>query len=122
MDKDFHRTFTKCPCCGSEDRFLEALANELKERGLAREDWNFHYDVRQGIVVDKAKAEAIPVGSEIPGYGVATDICMNCGCLYAVDITRIGGKKSILPVQQMPPNRAERRRDAGSGGSPFSLS
>ncbi len=111
MDKDFSRQFSKCPCCGSEDRFLEQLGNELKERGLARDEWNFHMDVKQGVVIDPAKEAAIPIGSEMPSYGFQTDICMDCGCLYAVDITRSDVKKSIAPPQIIPPNRAQRRRD-----------
>lgn len=122
MDKDFHRKFTKCPCCGSEDRFLEQLGNELKARGLAREDWHFHLDVKQGIVIDKTKEAAIPIGSEIPGFGIMTDICMDCGCIYAIDITRIDVKKSVTVAPPIPPNRAERRRDARDLGSAFSPS
>ena len=116
MEKDFHRTFTKCPCCGSEDRFLEQLGNELKDRGLAREEWNFHMDVKEGIVLDQKKVAAIPIGSEVPGYGFMTDICMDCGCIYAVDITRTDAKASIAPMPPMLPNRAQRRRDARGEG------
>ena len=116
MDKDFHRTFTKCPCCGSEDRFLEQLGNELKARGLAREDWNFHLDVKQGVVVDKNREAAIPIGSELPGYGIMTDICMDCGCIYAIDLERRVAEKTIDPNM---PNRAQRRRDAREGGFLF---
>lgn len=125
MNKDFHKEFKKCPCCGSEDRFLEQLGNELKARGLAREEWNFHLDVKQGVVLDRTKEAAIPIGSEVPGYGIMTDICMNCGCIYAVDITRNDVKKSIAPAGQTPPNRGQRRRDARGGiepGNPFSQS
>ncbi len=119
MDKDFHRTFTKCPCCGSEDRFFEQLGNTLKERGLAREDWNFHLDVKQGAVVDPTKEAAIPIGSEVPGYGIITDVCMACGCIYAIDLTRNDVKKSVAPAQQIPPNRADRRRMGREGPEPI---
>ena len=121
MDKNFRRTFAKCPCCGSEDRFLEQLGNELKARGLAREDWNMHLGVKQGVVVDQTKEATIPIGSEVPGYGIMTDICMDCGCIYAIDITRNDVKKTVTPAQMMPPNRAQRRRDSREG-PPFSLS
>ena len=119
MDKDFHKEFNKCPCCGSEDRFLEQLGNELKERGLAREDWSFHLDVRQGIVVDPTKQDAIPIGSEVPEYGFKTDICMECGCVYAIDLTRKDVKKQVAPPQMTPPNRAQRRRMGREGGPPL---
>jgi len=117
MDKDFRRTFTKCPCCGSEDRFFEQLGNELKARGLAREEWNFHLDVREGVVVDPTKEAAIPIGSEVPSFGIITDVCMNCGCVYAIDLIRHDVKKTVAPAQMIPPSRAQRRRDAR--GQPF---
>ena len=123
MEKDFHREFTKCPCCGSEDRFLEQLGNEMKERGLAREEWHMCLDVKEGPVVDQTKEAAIPIGSEVPGYGYMTDICMDCGCIYATALKRIDVKKGIAPAQQIQPNRAQRRRDARGGiFSPFSPS
>ena len=127
MEKNFHRTFTKCPCCGSEDRFFEQLGNELKARGLAREEWNFRLDVKQGVVVDQIRESTIPIGSEVPGYGIMTDTCMNCGCVYAVDLTRSDVKKSLAPTTQMPPNRAQRRRvdrggrEGGAASGPFVL-
>ncbi|KKN54539.1 hypothetical protein LCGC14_0591310 [marine sediment metagenome] len=120
MEKDFHKEFSNCPSCGSEDRFLEQLGNELKERGLARPEWSFHMDVRQGVVLDPTKEAALPIGSEIPGYAFKTDICMGCGCIYATDITRADLKKQVMPPQIIPPNRAQRRRDARE--FPFSSS
>ena len=108
MDKNFKKSFTKCPCCGSEDRFLEQLGDELKARGLARPECSFHLDIRQGVVIDQAKEAAVPIGSEIPAYGLVTDICMNCGCIYAIDLTRSDAKKTIAPQPPLP--RAERRR------------
>lgn len=100
MEKNFHKTFIICPVCGSPDRFLEQLGDELKERGLARPEWIFHLDVRQGPVIDPAKQQAIPIGSEVPAYGLMTDICMNCGVVYAVDVTRMDAKQELGP---MPP-------------------
>ena len=117
MDKDFHKKFSKCPSCGSEDRFLEQLGNELKERKLARDEWNMRWDFRQGVVADQAKAKSIPIGSELPGFEVATDICMNCGCMYATSLTRISGKIGIVPPPPITPNRADRRRIEKLGGN-----
>ena len=110
MEKDFHREFTKCPQCGSEDRFLEELGKELKERGVAREEWNMHLDVKEGHVVDEAKEAAIPIGSDVPAFGIITDICMNCGCIYASVLQRRDAKKGLPPAQPIPSNRAQRRR------------
>ena len=119
MDKDFHREFTKCPCCGSEDRFFEQLGNELKARGLARDEWGMHLDVKQGAVLDQTKEAAIPIGSEVPGYGIITEVCMDCGCVYAIDLTRSDVKKQVAPQQMVPPNRAQRRRKGREGPEPI---
>ena len=110
MDKDFHREFTKCPQCGSEDRFFEQLANEVKERGLAREEWTMHLQMETGVAVDKSREASIPIGSELPGFGIRTDVCMDCGCIYAIDLTRMDAKKSLPPVQIIPPGVSQKGR------------
>lgn len=107
MEKDFSRQFTKCPACGSEERFLEELGKELIERGIARKGWAQHMDVKHGVVVDTQTEANIPIGSVLPTFNFMTDICMDCGCVYAVNITRGEVTKSVMPQQ---PNRADRRR------------
>jgi len=105
------KRIAKCPCCGSEDRLFEGLADSLKERGIAREEWSISWDVRQGVVVDKEKEANIPIGSEVPGFLVKTDICTNCGCIYAIEMRTDPVKKTIVPGPPPGlPNRAERRR------------
>ena len=104
MEKHFHKEFKQCPCCGCEDRFFEQLAQTLKDRGLARKEWHFHKEMKQGVVMDQTKVDAIPIGSEIPGYGFKTDICMNCGCVYATDLTRNDAKKSVDVSHVIPPH------------------
>ena len=113
MDKDFNRTFTKCPCCGSGFRFFEELGKELKERKLAGENWNYRYETRQGPVVDMTKEPAYPIGTELPTFGIITDVCMDCGCMYAIDLRR-GSIKKPAPITT-PANRAQRRRDERGG-------
>ncbi len=97
----------------------------MKDRKLTGENWSFHLDVREGVVVDQQKAEAIPIGSEIPAYGIVTDACVDCGCLYAIDLSRRNVKKTIPTAPALPPNRAQRRRDDREGPpmiNPISLS
>ena len=101
--EQINKKFTKCPACGSSNRFLEHLANELKEAGFAREDWKFCYESRQGVVLDKAREATIPVGSEVPNFAISTDVCEDCGCMYAVEIMSQPVKKSIMPNIQLPP-------------------
>src|SRR4030042_7146338 len=89
MEQGFQKQFDRCPNCGSDQRFCEQLGNELKARGLARTEWVFSYDVRNGVVMDKAVQDRILAGSSLPGYAIRTDICMECGMLYAVYIDRL---------------------------------
>lgn len=97
--------FKCCPICGCTERFLETLANELKEKGLAGKEFNFCYDVRSGPVIDKAKEASIPIGSEVPAYQIKTDICLSCGCLYAIELQSSMVKKSIAPPQLIRPDQ-----------------
>lgn len=80
-----NKEFNTCPNCGSKRRFLEHLSNEVKKVGMASEQWRgFFYDHRNGVVVDKAKEPMIPIGTALPGYAILTDICLDCGTIYAV--------------------------------------
>jgi len=90
------KAFKSCPNCGSEQRFLETLATELRSRGLARTNWNFYYDSRNGIVMDKAKEAVLPIGTKVPGFNILTDICLDCGTIYAVYLESGEVTKSIV--------------------------
>ena len=140
MEREFDKKIPKCPVCrlreelaqilgkpelaigDGEERFFEQMAEEMKERGLTRPEWHFHYDIQKGVVVDHEKIASIPIGSEVPAYGLMTDVCLDCGCVYATDIIRYNSKKPA-PIA-IPPNRAQRRRDTRGGGllGPFSPS
>ena len=117
-DKVFTREFDKCPACGKSELFLGGIAAELKERGVVDKEWNFYYDQRQGVVMQPNKDLALPIGSEMPGYYFATDICSNCGCIYVVKLQRLNLKKSLAPAQMML-NRADRRRMEKEGFNPL---
>lgn len=102
MKKDFSAEFKKCPACGSDKRFFEELATELKLRGIARPEWNFSLDGKTGVLADVAKIQSIPIGAELPGYDYATDICMECGLIYATRIRRFSAKRTVDPAKTMP--------------------
>ena len=102
MDKDFHKTFDSCPNCDSTLRFCEELGKELKDRGLARAEWNMRYDSRQGIVADQNRTILIPIGSHLPGFSIVTDVCMDCGTMYAVELRRLEGETRAAPMNKMP--------------------
>ena len=98
MDKEFHKTFDHCPACGSDQQFCKELGEELRERSLARPEFIMRYDMRQGVVVDQNRAAPMPIGINLPGGSITTDICMDCGAVYAVDIQRIEGRTQAAPL------------------------
>lgn len=108
MDKDFRVEFSSCPACGSDQQFLKELGKELVERGLARPDFAQRYEMRTGVIADQNKTVLIPIGIKLPGYHIVTDICMNCGTMFAVELRRIEGTTQAAPMNkqkfQHPPN------------------
>ena len=117
MEENFSKTFLACPVCSSPERFFESLGEELKKKGWARPEWSFKYDVRQGPVVDQHRAVAIPIGSEFPGFAIQTDVCMNCGVVYATEIARLKAKQEVAPTQ-LPPIGSRRPRGPLIGNDP----
>ena len=96
--------FNKCPCCGSERRFVEEMASEVKEKGWMEKAMNFFALFINGIVKSNNTLieNKIPVGSSVPTYGIGLDACMDCGCIYAVKLVRDEAKKTV-PVKLSQP-------------------
>ena len=113
------REFTKCPACGGENKMFEQMGKEIIERGLSKEDMKFYYDMKSNALANQDILNKLPIGSEIPAFAIATDICLDCGCIYAVRLERTNAKKGLAPVQ-FRPNRAQRRAGMG-GGQGFHL-
>lgn len=109
MEKDFSKQFDSCPVCGGTNRFCEQLGKESKENNRARKEWNFAYDARQGVAVDPVKAAGIPIGMELPGFYIQTDVCMDCGCVYATVLKRLSARQEVKEMPQQM-NREQRRR------------
>ncbi len=95
--------FGSCPACKSTNRFFKTMSNDLKTRGLARPEWSLCWDVRQGVVIDPTKEATMPIGSEAVSYGVKTDICLDCGCIYAINISATMVTKQVQPPQILVP-------------------
>lgn len=106
-----NKQFNQCPNCGSESRFCETLVNELKEQGFARMEWHYGYDFRKGVVLDPTKEAAIPVGASIPNFIIATDICMDCGTVYAINLQSGTTTKSIAPPKIVLPGQEQMGND-----------
>lgn len=100
---EINKQFNQCPNCGSSNRLLESLAEELKDKGYARKHWKLGLDFRQGAVVDQSKEATIPIGGKVPSYQITTDVCVDCGTVYAVDIKTGEVTKSLAPPKIIKP-------------------
>ena len=105
MEKQWTKEFNQCPSCGSVERFCKNIATELRERGLARENFNFYYDERTGGAIDQAKANMLIIGSTIPGFHICVDICEDCGTMYVVKLERVEARTSPAPNRKAPPTQ-----------------
>jgi len=113
------KRFDKCPACGSKNRYLEGMANQLKVRGIARKEWTFCKETKTGAVLDEATASKIPIGSKVPAYSFDTDICSECGCIYALKLA--WGTATIQPNIAKPQIKFPDHLELpGLGGNPGS--
>ena len=97
MDANETKTFEKCPQCGGKERFFENLGKAVKGRGLAPANALFAYQVdAEKIPIPPQMVERLPIGSELPAYSVATDICTGCGTVYAVLLRRFSVKRPLV--------------------------
>ena len=85
--------FSKCPACGSEERYCESLANQEKARGHMRKDLRYCFEVVNKVCMDDQMVNNLPVGTEMPAYTATTDICSNCGNIYVTSITEVKATK-----------------------------
>ena len=133
---DFKKEFPKCPVCalreelaeilGKPDlpigdgrsKFCKDLAEVAKERGLATKDFRFHFQYLTGIAVEPKEAEKAAVGTEAPSYIIGTEVCADCGCVYASTLTSGDEKKPPPPSQLIAPNNRAQRRRIGREGQP----
>ena len=101
--ESINKTFDSCPVCQSTNRFFETLADDLKSRGLVRPNWSHCYDIKEGVIADEATIKSMPIGSELDSYGIKIDICMDCGCVYAIDLRTRKAKVEVRPPQLLVP-------------------
>ncbi len=90
IDKHLAKEFPKCPCCGAESPLVQQMVEEAKAAGMARQDWKAYFQAHQGMVLDQNRAILMPIGATVDaGYQVLTDICTECGCIWAVGVYRM---------------------------------
>ena len=125
MDEVFSKTFTKCPVCelkawlmemlevGGEkpsgtNFFFDQLSQEAVKRGLAKEGWKLVMELKEGAAIDPNRAVILPIGAKVPAYGVMTDVCMDCGTVFALklqkgqSLVQMGKTPKIPPFQNNP--------------------
>ena len=98
------KAFDSCPNCGSKERFIGGLAEVLRKKGYGRAIWDMFYNVSEGPVIDQAWEARIPVGAEVPTFGIKTDICSDCGTVYAIELVTGSADKQVVPPKlHLPP-------------------
>ena len=87
------KRFDQCPACASKERLFEQMGNELKLRGIIKPETGVYMEMKSGVIGNKEMINRLPIGSELPGFSYATDICIKCGLIYAVRIETSKVKK-----------------------------
>ncbi len=94
--------FVKCPVCGSTKRFADSVAAEERAKGLMGDDvpagvWEF-----AGPIFDPRRVDKMLVGSMVPGIRVVTDVCLDCGTMYAVRLIREEFPLQLMKLERPP--------------------
>ncbi len=89
MDKNFTKSFSTCPCCGSSKRFFQELTEYAKSRKHITGGHSLHLHDITGTAVDKESSAHLLIGSTVPAFKAQTDICMDCGNVYATELRMV---------------------------------
>jgi hypothetical protein len=89
-----------CPVCKSKRRFFEQLASDAKLYGVALANFAMGLNSIQGPCADK-RVQPKP-GSKVPMFQVITDICLDCGCVYAAILISKTAHVSIQTAKELP--------------------
>ncbi len=90
--------YPKCRACGSESRHFEDISKQAVELGSAKEGFVTGFDMTNGVIGEPDILQHLPLGSEAPSIRVVTDICKDCGSLYAVIVITGKFKKQLAVV------------------------
>jgi len=117
MSSTYSRQFS-CPLCALKawliqvlnlqeqspvpEPFFESLVKVAKGRGLVPPDYHFWLDAKQGTVLQPQHIERLPIGSEIPAFQFAAEICATCGTVYAARLERATAKRTVQRARTMP--------------------
>lgn len=96
-------TFDKCPSCGSTKRVMETLVNESREKKLIMEsDAVVPCAMQMGGFAMSPRSMPI-IGAKFPGAAIITDVCLDCGTVYATKIVRMDVVAGVGPPPQRMP-------------------
>jgi len=101
--------FAHCPNpnCGSTRRFAEEVAKEQREKGAMGEGLKYGLYQIGGPILDPRKVNQMLVETMVPETFALLDVCMDCGCVYAIRLERqerpLGDIIQPLPGAKPPP-------------------
>jgi len=98
--------FDTCPNCGSTRRLAGSVAEEENER-LGKTDDPIVYGLYQmsGAIIVQSRQKHLIHGMKAPIVIAVTDVCLDCGTLYAVQLQRGEATAGLPPQKQGPPRR-----------------
>lgn len=80
--------FEECPWCGSKDKMMGRLAEEMVEQGLLSEGMDIGIVEIGGPIIDPTKVSKMLTVSMRPGMFALRDICVGCGREITVKIEK----------------------------------
>ena len=85
---EYPATFSKCPVCGSVDRFGELVTQEEIEKGNLPEDSRTAIMLSRTMVFNPKDNRILLLRKEVPVLIGIFDVCCNCGCLYCISMEK----------------------------------
>ena len=86
-----------------QKRHYEDVCEKAVKAGVARHGYlvPLGYDSRP--ILESVAEATIPVGASVPSITSATEICMDCGCVYAPMVIISKAKKIVAPTKLWKP-------------------
>lgn len=98
-------TYPHCPACRSKKRHFEKMCEKAVKAGTGKPGVDAPFQQFTRNFVDRSLEPTLPVGTEVPSIQLKTDICMDCGCVYAVIVVHTKATKTLLPTKLVLPGQ-----------------
>ncbi|TET43037.1 MAG: hypothetical protein E3J60_01205 [Dehalococcoidia bacterium] len=98
QDKDGNMVYTypHCPICKSKKRHFEKMCEKAVKAGTGKPGMIATFQQGSRTFVDRSLEPTLPIGTEVPSIQLNTDICMDCGCVYAVIVVHTKATKTLI--------------------------